>query len=357
MKQPWGVIDTDIHCVENGQAIGKRLPEPHRTRWAAGSRGPGHLGYWNPNGVMRSDTKLPDGSKIEASPEAIAEHFFDAYGLEYGIFNPGGLHFGVGTDPDYSAVCCAAINDTMIEDWLPVDARFRTSCYVAPNDPEQAAREIRRVGSHRGVVQVMMSSAARMPYGQRYYYPIYEAACELGLPVAIHPGTEGVGISYPPTPAGWPTTYFEWHTALACNYIGHLISLVTEGVFIRYPELTFVLVEGGVSWLPPLLWRLDKNWKALRISTPWLERPPSELVFEHIKLTTQPIEEPDNLEHLHQILAMFPAERMLMFSTDYPHWDGDTPDFAARLLPEQIRAAVMSGNARALYKLPEAVHA
>jgi len=43
-----------------------------------------------------------------------------------------------------------------------------------------------------------------------------------------------------------------------------------------------------------------------------------------------------------------------MFSSDFPHWDGDTPDFAARSFPREIRTTVMSENARALYKLPAA---
>ena len=94
------VIDTDIHPIIPGAQIQARLPEPHRTRFASGSRGPGHLGYWNPNGVMRADTKLPDGSKIEHSPQALSEHFFDVYGLEYGIFNAGGMAIGLCPDAD-----------------------------------------------------------------------------------------------------------------------------------------------------------------------------------------------------------------------------------------------------------------
>ena len=142
------------------------------------------------------------------------------------------------------------------------------------------AREIRRVGDRPGVVQVLMPSGARIPYGQRIFHPIYAAAVEHGLPVAIHPGTEGVGISGAPTAAGYPSSYLEWHTGLVGSFIAHLISLVTEGVFIKFPELKFVLIEGGVCWLPPLLWRLDKNWRALRQTAPWLDRLPSEIVFE-----------------------------------------------------------------------------
>ena len=360
MSKPYAIIDTDIHSVTDPQRVAARLPEPWRTRYASGNRGPGTLGYWNPNGVMRSDTSLPDGSKIENSPENLARHFFDVYAIEFGVLNPAGaLHIGLSPEVDYAAAVVSAANEVVVEEWLPVDPRFCASIVVSPADPYLAAEEIQRLGGRPGVVQVLMPSGARIPYGQRFYYPIYAAAVEHHLPVAIHPGTEGVGISGPPTAAGYPTSYLEWHTGLVGSYIAHLISLITEGVFIRFPTLKFVLIEGGVSWLPPLMWRFDKNWKALRQTTPWLERPPSEIISDHILLTTQPLEEPEHPKHFKMMLDMFDAGRMLMFSTDFPHWDGDTPDFAARAIPPELRQRVMSETARELYRLPmpEASHA
>lgn len=306
---------------------------------------------------MRSDTGLPDGSRIENSPENLARYFFDKYDIEYGVLNPAGaLHIGLSPEPDYAAAVVSAQNDVVVHDWLPADRRFRASMIVAPNDPELAAQEIHRLGDQRGIVQVLMPSGARIPYGQRFFHPIYAAAVAHGLPVAIHPGSEGVGISGVPTAAGYPSSYLEWHTGLVGSYMAHLISLVTEGVFIKFPTLKFVLIEGGVCWLPPLLWRFDKNWRALRQTTPWLEQPPSQIISKHILLTTQPIEETEHLEHFRQMLAMFDAERMLMFSTDFPHWDGDTPEFAARALSPELRDRVMSETARELYHLPEANH-
>lgn len=355
MGRPYAVIDTDIHNVVSSARVMDYLEEPWRSRYASGSRGPGHLGYWNPNGVMRSDTELPDGSRIEDSPKSLAAHFFDVHELEYGVLVPAGaLHVGLSPDPDFAAAVVSANNDVLIDDWLPADRRFRGSLVVSPADPHLAAQEIRRVGGHAGIVQVVMPSGARMPYGQRFFHPIYDAAQEVGLPVAIHPGSEGVGVSGSPTAAGYPTSYIEWHTGLVGSYIAHLVSLVTEGVFAKFPSLKFVLIEGGVSWLPGLLWRLDKNWKALRQTVPWLDRLPSEVVAQHIYLTSQPIEEPEHREHLRQILGMFPAASMLMFSTDFPHWDGDTPEFVARWLPKDLLTSVMSETARELYALPEA---
>ena len=176
MSKDHAIIDTDIHAVLSGRRIGELLPEPWRTRWASGNRGPGHLGYWNPNGVMRSDTGLPDGTRIESSPANLARHFFDVYRLEYGILNAGGLHIGLSPDPDFAAAVIAAENDVVAQDWLPADPRFRASLAVSPADPELAAREIHRLGDHPGFVQVLMPSGARMPYGQRFYHPIYAAA-------------------------------------------------------------------------------------------------------------------------------------------------------------------------------------
>lgn len=346
------IIDVDIHPAICPEHVIEFLSEPWRRRYASGNQGPGRLGYWNPHGINRSDAVAEDGARIEASPELLARYFFDAYGVEYGVLNLEHLDIAVSPEPDYAAAVLAARNDVLVEKWLPVDARFRASLTVTPVDPDLAVREIHRLGDHPGIIQVLLPSAARMPYGQKYYHPIYAAAVEHNLPVAIHPGSEGLGVAYAPTPAGYPSSYFEWHTGIVTNYMAHFISLVTEGVFTKFPSLTFVMIEGGACWVAPLLWRFDKNWKSLRQTTPWLREAPSEVAARHVRFTTQPLEEPERIGHFGQMLEMFDAEAMLMFSSDFPHWDGDTPDFSAARIPKGLRGRIMSGNARDLYHLP-----
>lgn len=342
------LFDCDIHPNLDHAKIASLLPQPWRRRYETGNRGPGMSGYWNPNGVQRSDTILPDGRDLASRAEWIGEHVLDRHGIDYGVLNatqPAAL----SPELDFGSAVLSAANDHLIRDWLEVDRRLRASMLVHAFAPKEAAAEIRRVGGHPGIVQVLLPSATPLALGHRMYEPIYEAAVEMGLPIAVHPGNEGMGMSGPPTTYGYPSNYLEWHTDLATAYILQIVSLVTEGVFQKFPTLQFVGIEGGVSWLPAIMWRFDKNWKALRQLTPWLDRPPSEVITEHVKLTMQPLEEPPRRAQLWQILDMFDSGRMLMFSTDYPHWDGDTPDFAGGAIPEPIRSRVMGQNACDLY--------
>jgi len=311
---------------------------------------PGHMGYNNPVGVTRRDTIEPDGRCAAASPDGIARMLLEPYGIDVAILT-NLYNICVSPDADIACAISSACNDYMIEHWLKTDSRFRLAMIVPIQDPQFAAREIERIGAHPGVAEVIVASASTAPFGQRQFHPIYAACEKMGLPLAMHPGCEGTGISVGPTAAGEPSRYIEWHTGLTQTFQAHVISMVTEGVFQKFPELKVVLTEGGISWIVPLMWRLDKNWKALRLTVPWLDRLPSKIIEEHFLLTTQPIEEPQNHAHLKQLFSMFDAERMLMFSSDFPHWDGDTPDFALRGFSESFKRRVLSENAVELYGL------
>ncbi len=346
------IIDTDIHPVPVHEQVANYLAEPWRSRYLRGDHGAGHPNYFNPNGVMRGDALTEDGRRIEKAPDTMARYFLDAYDIDYAIMNPAeAMEHCVSPDAHYSAAALSAVNDHFVHDWLPADPRYLASITIAFSNIELAVQEIHRLGEHPRVVQVLMASGSPFPLGHSYFHPIYAAAAEHDLPLAIHPGLEGVGIAGSGGTAGLVANYLEWHTLLATSYMTTLVSLVVEGVFETFPTLRFVFVEGGVAWLPALMWRLDKNWKALRSTTPWLTRKPSEIIQEHIWLTTQPIEEPEDKRHFHQTLDMFAAERMLMFSSDYPHWDGDTPDFAMRQIAPELRDAVMYRNALEVFGL------
>ena len=112
-----------------------------------------------------------------------------------------------------------------------------------------AAQEIRRVGAHPAMVQVLVSSGAQRPYGDPFYWPIWEAAAEMGLPVALHLGGQG-GVNVNPTGCGAPTFFWETHALLCETGMGHIASVIAHGIFEKYPAMRFVLIECGIAWLP-----------------------------------------------------------------------------------------------------------
>ncbi len=344
------LIDCDVHQTFRDAADLTQYLDPYFRRRGISLVG---TGFHSPVGVLRADAAAEDGGPPGSCPDTMRRQHLDAFGIDYAVLTGSNiLAVGVIPEIDYGTALARAYNEWLVNYWLAEDPRFLGALLINPQDPPRAAEEIRRAGSHPKIVQVLMSSATRIPYGQRFYHPIYQAAEEMGLPVAIHPGTEGRAIANPPTSAGWPTNYLEWHTGLSQNFMAQVTSLVLEGVFELFPGLKVVCIEGGLAWMPHLMWRMDKNWKGLRSLVPWLERPPSEYIIEHVRLTTQPIEEPERPEHLLQILEMMHADRTVMFSSDYPHWDNDSPLHVLRALPADLAERIFYRNAQELYGLP-----
>jgi predicted TIM-barrel fold metal-dependent hydrolase len=79
---------------------------------------------------------------------------------------------------------------------------------------------------------------------------------------------------------------------------------------------------------------------------------PSEYIRESVRFSSQPMEYPEDPTHLRQMLDMIGTDEFLMFSTDYPHWDFDSPRHAfPKTFPKDLRRKILSENARSFYEL------
>ncbi len=337
------VIDVDLHHrVSDWGAIAPFVPAGLRHRFTRKG---------GPPMARHGFRAVGPGAVVgEAKgPEEVREGYLDARGVDVAILTGTIFSLGVQPNADLAAAVARGVNDWTLATWVRPSDRFKGSILVAPQDPVQAVAEIDRLGDDPGMVQVLMGSASEAPLGRRMYHPIYEACVRHGLPLALHVGGEGAGMSPPATAVGHPMTSFGWYGALPQSYMAHLMSMVTEGVFARFPGLKVVLYEGGVFWLPHVMWRFDKNWKAQRSETPWVKERPSTSILRHVYSTTYPLEMPPDAEALHQVLEMVEGERTLMFSGGYPDWDYGDPFAMVDDLPEGMRSRVMAENALAVY--------
>jgi predicted TIM-barrel fold metal-dependent hydrolase len=308
-------------------------------------------GYLYPKGApqaARTDAWPPAGGPPGSDLPFLRAQLLDQWQIDVGVLNC--LHDGIcEQNPDYAAALARAVNDWQLAAWLEPEPRLRASIVVPMEHPDLAAAEIDRLGEDRRFVQVLLLVRSAAPCGRRRYWPIYAAAARHNLPVALHFGGRG---GNPITASGWPSYYIEDHTGMAQIFQAQAVSLVCEGVFARFPSLRVILMEGGFAWMPALMWRLDRSWKHLGAETPWLERPPSAIMREHLYLTTQPMEEPEQAAHLLQVIAALGSDQMLLFATDYPHWDFDAPSQAFPVtLPRDLERKIMGENACSLYVL------
>lgn len=340
------LIDCDVHQAPPTRELWLQfLDEPYRSevaRWGLRS--------------LRSGIRYEEGgNRWDASARThndVKTQLLDPYEHTYALLTGTYGEIAGIPDPEYVNALCRAYNDYTEQHWLRADSRYCMAVKVPLQDPLLAVKEIERWVGHPQVKAISFwGGAERLPFGHRYYWPIYEAANRHGIPIHVHPATTATIASAATSAAGPVSTYLQAHVALPQFYQAHLISLIFEGVFERFPNLRIAFVEGGFGWAPHVVWRMDKEFKGLRQQAPHLKRLPSQYVRDHIKFTTQPIEEPEKTEHLLQLIDMLGGPEMLMYASDFPHWDFDPPSVLPKRLGEDALRKILYANAASFFNM------
>ena len=344
------LIDTDVH---ERALLEDLLPylEPQWQRYIT------HYG-WVPDralpysqptagGLDRADAKpgdgRPGGSDLGLLQRQLLDEFNVTHAILTGWLNASAMQEGW---VEFKTALMSAYNDWLVEHWLERDERLYGSVQVNSWDAEAAAREIDRMAEHPRIVQVMLYSGYEA-FGAPRYHPIFEAAERHGLVVGIHHSENS------PTALGRHRYFAEWHTLVPQVFMSQTVSLIFNGVFDRYPDLRVIMIEGGFSYVPHLMWHADQQYKELRHEGPWVKRLPSRIIREHVRFATQPIEE-FTAAQLETLIGQMESDELVCFSSDYPHWDFDSPEesLPAGLNPDLARK-IFSENARAIYtRLP-----
>jgi predicted TIM-barrel fold metal-dependent hydrolase len=337
MQRGPGVIDCELHCSVPGvEALMPYLSRHWHARLTENA-------WAGPAGIAHCYPAPATGAPIETleqlqslGPELERVVLVCYYAVE------------MIRHPDLSAELAHAVNRWLKEQWLDRDPRLAGTMVVTPEYPQAAAAEIRSWERDDGFVQVLLPVVSQRTYGNRGYFPIYEAAEERGLVIGLHFG--GVSGSAP-TPTGWPDLYIEEAVGMTHVFQGQLLSLVAEGVFQEFPSLRFALLESGVSWLPSLLWRLDKMWKSYRREIPWVSRPPSTYIRDRVRAAIAPLDVSRDPADARRFVEQMQLEELLMFSTDRPHEHAFDPMPMLDMMEPARREPIMSANARAWYGL------
>ncbi|MFT8247296.1 amidohydrolase family protein [Roseomonas sp. BN140053] len=293
---------------------------------------------------VRPDWRGADGRGATEVGQ-LQRQLLDPLGIRLGI-----LHclYGVQMvfNEDMAVAIARAINDWVAAEWLDRDPRLRATIVLPLQSVPRAVAEIERLAPDRRFVGALVLAMGDAPLGRREFWPIYEACEKHALPLCIHAGS---AYRHPVTSLGWPSFYIEDYASQSLGFQSQVASLVCEGVFTKFPGLRAVLLESGVTWLPALLWRLSKFWRGLRSEVPWLDRSPAEIVRDHLRLTVQPLDAPGAPAEAARALEHLARDDMLLFASDYPHWNFDGDAALPPGLPERLRRRILTENALATF--------
>jgi len=342
------IIDTDVHIQDDPQIWAPYCDMPWRKALEQVEGIPGfslgpHLDPTFPGGMaLRRDVHTPAQLRKE----------LDELGIDTGIIFPNYLlALSMLPHREFAAAIARAYNAWLIDNWLGEENGLKGCLAAAPQDPIDAARQIERYGQEKNVVAVFLPCAGVHPYyGDRAYDPIYAAAQDLGLPVVLH----SVSVVHPV----FPFNLHEFDTNLARHALSHplsifanIVSMITSGVPVRFPNLKIACSEAGISWVPFLMWRLDKEYLQHRIEVPYLQDKPSTYI-KQFYFCTQPIEEPNDAKQLVDLMRFFDGENHVMFASDWPHPDFDHPNKVLQLpLSIEGKRKIMGENAVRFFNL------
>jgi predicted TIM-barrel fold metal-dependent hydrolase len=254
-----------------------------------------------------------------------------------------------------------------------------------PDDVGRVAAEILRVAELPGMVSVFMRPNPAVdwrPFNDPVYDPIWQAASETGLPIALHPflapdlpgACVGLRLARPRNPDGSyaadfdpnrvvdtdeqlahpeqrPSTLFTQAIANPVDVMSSIAYLLAGGVCERFPDAKFIFLEANGGWLVPWLERLDHHCRKFQWEVADLSLLPSEYMRRQCWISFDPD------EAMLRTTAESPlvGPDRIIWASDYPHPDAKFPGVTEELaealdgLTIEQKRQITSESAIALY--------
>lgn len=265
----------------------------------------------------------------------------------------GGTVFSMSSDKELGLAVMRAYNDWHIDVWAsPYPERIIPVQITWLADAEIAAEEIRR-NAARGFKAVAFTenpvNQGQPSLYSGYWDPFLRACEETETVICLHVGSGTMLTpSSPDAPFEVPVTLFPMSALSAAT------EWLWSGVPTRFPNIKICLSEGGVSWVPMFLERIDYTFERHNAWTHTWDDPghrPSEIFKRNFWVCS--LYDPTGIEHRHEI-----GVENITVESDYPHGDSNWPDIQPLLkkeighLPSDEIRMITWENASKLFRHP-----
>jgi uncharacterized protein len=359
------VIDADTHIHESEDTFAFLLPEEQELMPASvdalardPSRPPAR--FWVIDGKRRPrssegnvEVDRRTGTTVgmrELSDVPARLSAMDEMGVEVQVIYPS-LFLSEGTEsPAVDAALRRSYNRWMADRCAESKGRLRWVCLPPLLDMDKAVEELRFAKDHGscGVLKKGDPEAGYWP-NQEYFFPLYEQAQSLNLPICFHLGSG--------EPKLWPSrehsTIRFYRLQLPVVQAFH--ALILHGIPTKFPALRFGFVEADSSWLPFVLYDLQRRLArptSLSPATKLSADSPAKLVQENRMFVSCQVDE--DLPYIIQ----WAGESNLMIGSDFTHADASMEMEFPRLMQERVERGEVSQQAaqKILYDNPKAFY-
>ena len=268
----------------------------------------------------------------------------DKYGIDMHLLQLSGSWIQL-IDAKAGTAAAKIANNYLADAVAKYPTRFAGLTALAPQDPQEAVKEIER-GINLGLCGALLQSNVQGQYlDNEKFLPVFEAAEALEVPIYLHPSFPSPGMVDPMIEYGLMGPMFGFSTEAALN----TLRLILSGLFDRHPGLTIVLGHLGEG-IPYFLNRIDTHYaKTIERQTYQLKHKPSDYFRKHFYVTSSGMNFEDEVMFCHQVLG---ADKVL-YAIDYPYEEMDTnTDVLNNIpLPETDKELFFHGNAERVFNI------
>jgi len=234
------------------------------------------------------------------------------------------------------------VNDAFSEIVKQYPDRFVALATLPLQDPDASVRELERAVTKLGLKGAMVfTNVNGHPLNAPHFWPLYEKAAELEVPIMLHPTTPVSVEAYDELRLP-PLVGFPFDTTIA------VARLVLSGVLEKYPTLKLIAAHLGGA-IPYLAERIDRGYKVYPEIRTNIPRPPSDY-FKQIYMDTVAFDTAALTFALE-----FAGPDKLLLGSDYPHQIGDLGGSVRAVEALQIstetKEKILEANAIQLFKI------
>lgn len=343
------IVDTDVHLTFNAtirDLVAERMDEPYASY--THSKTPD--AYPSAGWAKSLGGKRPFHTIDVTSPAAIQEPLCEGLGVDYPIINTSApIDKIVNTQRAVEEM--RAVNDVLIEEFLDQHDHFRGLASVSTRTPDRSAEELDRLGDEDQIVGAYLYQGEYMkPLGDPSHDVLYRAMEDNGLTPVYHVShfnDEAPVLRQLEKNFSWHVLGPVWGGMLAVT------SLIAQGVPEKFPDLDFVILEADLGAVPLLMARMNREYAQWKSELPLLDRSPEEYIRDAFYFATQPTGEFENSVNMTKLLDIIGADSII-FSSDHPHYDFDTPSRVEAFLGNfsaEEREQILHGNAARVFDI------